>query len=118
MSRARHPLPTDLVALVSFDGRVYPNEAKPWDRLGLDQRARRWITLVGVCDSAAYMPIHTHIHAAMMSGNADQAEMFEFVLHYAVHSGWPRASVAQGAVIEQGAQVAKGLAFGVKGDGQ
>lgn len=42
MSRARHPLPTDLVALVSFDGRVYPNEAKPWDRLGLDQRARPW----------------------------------------------------------------------------
>jgi hypothetical protein len=40
MSRARHPLPTDLVALVSFDGRVYPNEAKPWDRLGLDERAR------------------------------------------------------------------------------
>lgn len=42
MSRARYPLPTDLVALVSFDGRVYPNEAKPWDRLGLDQRPRPW----------------------------------------------------------------------------
>ncbi len=42
MSRARYPLPTDLVALVSFDGRVYPNEAKPWDRLGLHQRARPW----------------------------------------------------------------------------
>ena len=40
MMRARYPLPTDLVALVSFDGRVYPNEAKPWDRLGLDERAR------------------------------------------------------------------------------
>jgi hypothetical protein len=40
MTRARHPLPTDLVALVSFDGRVYLNQAKPWDRLGLDERAR------------------------------------------------------------------------------
>jgi hypothetical protein len=39
VSRARYPLPTDLVALVSFDGRVYPNEAKPWDRLGLNERA-------------------------------------------------------------------------------
>ncbi len=39
MSSARHPLPTDLVALVSFDGRVYPNEAKPLDQLGLDERA-------------------------------------------------------------------------------
>ncbi len=38
MSSARYPLPTDLVALVSFDGRVYPNEAKPWDRLGLHER--------------------------------------------------------------------------------
>ena len=39
MSRARYPLPTDLVALVSFDGRVYPNQARPWDRLGLNERA-------------------------------------------------------------------------------
>ena len=34
MSRARHPLPTDLVALITHDGRVYPNEAKTWDRMG------------------------------------------------------------------------------------
>ncbi|MDO8616991.1 MAG: hypothetical protein Q7T33_14880 [Dehalococcoidia bacterium] len=38
MTSARRPLPTDIVALVSFDGRVYPNEAKPLDRLGLDDR--------------------------------------------------------------------------------
>ncbi|MBI1885544.1 MAG: hypothetical protein HYS09_04415 [Chloroflexi bacterium] len=36
MTRARTVLPTDLVALVSFDGRVYPNEAKTWDRLGAE----------------------------------------------------------------------------------
>ncbi len=34
MSRARYPLPTDLVALMTHDGRVYPNEAKTWDRMG------------------------------------------------------------------------------------
>ena len=34
MSRARYPLPTDLVALIAHDGRVYPNEAKTWDRMG------------------------------------------------------------------------------------
>ena len=39
MSRARRPLPTDIVALVSFDGKVHPNEAKPRDRLGLSDRA-------------------------------------------------------------------------------
>lgn len=35
MSSARTPLPTDIVALVSFDGRVYPNEARPLERLGV-----------------------------------------------------------------------------------
>lgn len=38
--RATRPVrPTDLVALVSFDGRVYPNEARTWDRLGTDEGA-------------------------------------------------------------------------------
>ncbi len=38
MTSARTPLPTDIVALVSFDGRVYPNEAKPLERLGVAER--------------------------------------------------------------------------------
>ena len=38
MTSARHPLPTDIVALV-FDGRVYPNEAKPLESLGTNERA-------------------------------------------------------------------------------
>jgi hypothetical protein len=40
MTSARHPLLTDLVALVTFDGRVYPNEAKPLERLGADYSPR------------------------------------------------------------------------------
>jgi len=39
MTTARTVRPTDLVALVSFDGRVYPNEAKTRDRLGRDESA-------------------------------------------------------------------------------
>ncbi len=88
-----------------------------WRRPGLDERSRRFITVVGVCDSAAYTPIHSHVYAAMKSGNASQAEMLEFVLQYAIHAGWPKASVAQGAVQEQGRNVADGLPFGVKGQG-
>ena len=38
MSKARTILPIDIVALVSFDGRVYPNEARPWGQLGAAQR--------------------------------------------------------------------------------
>ncbi len=34
MSATRTVRPTDLVALVSFDGNVYPNEARTWERLG------------------------------------------------------------------------------------
>lgn len=71
-----------------------------WHREGLDQRGRRWVTLVGVSDSSSDTPIRSHIYGAMASGNASYEEMNEFVLQYAIHGGWPRASVIQGAVIE------------------
>lgn len=81
-----------------------------WCRYGgLDQRARRWITLVGVCESSAETPIRSHVHAAMASGNCTPAEMQEFVLQYGVHAGWPKASVIQGAVNEMSRNVAAGL---------
>ncbi|HYP62296.1 MAG TPA: carboxymuconolactone decarboxylase family protein [Acidocella sp.] len=82
-----------------------------WMRPGLDQRSRRWLTLVGVCDSSSSTPIRSHIWAAMASGNATAGEMYEFVLQYAIHAGWPKGSVAQGAVMEQADRVAKGLPF-------
>jgi 4-carboxymuconolactone decarboxylase len=85
--------------------------AEMWCRPGLDQRARRWITLVGVANSAAVTPIQSHTWSAMASGNATKEEMFEFVLQYALHAGWPRGSVIQGAVIEMAGKVEKGLAF-------
>ncbi len=40
MPIARTVLPTDLVALVSYDGRVYPNEAETRDRIGSRKSAR------------------------------------------------------------------------------
>ena len=82
-----------------------------WMRPGLDQRSRRWLTLVGVCNSSSAIPIGSHMWAAMASGNATAEEMYEFVLQYAIHAGWPRASVAQSAVMKQAEVVAKGLPF-------
>jgi len=82
-----------------------------WMRPALDQRARRWITLVGVANSAASTPIRSHVYGAMASGNATKEEMFEFVLQYALHSGWPMASVVQSAVYEQAPRVEQGLPF-------
>jgi 4-carboxymuconolactone decarboxylase len=82
-----------------------------WLRPGLDQRARRWVTLVGVADSSASTPIRTHTHAAMASGNASPGEMQEFVLQYAIHGSWPKASVMQAAVLEMADRVTKGLPY-------
>jgi 4-carboxymuconolactone decarboxylase len=69
-----------------------------WCRRALDERSRRWLTLVGVCESCAETPIKSHIYAAMASGNCKPEEMQEFVLAYGVHAGWPKASVIQSAV--------------------
>jgi len=51
MTNARRPLPTDIFALVTFEGKVHANEAKPRDRVGLDERGRaleeaieQWVT--------------------------------------------------------------------------
>lgn len=82
-----------------------------WTRPALDQRSRRWVTLVGVADSSSSTPIRTHTYAAMASGNATVQEMNEFVLQYAVHGGWPRASVMQAVVLEMGERVTKGLPY-------
>ena len=80
-----------------------------WCRRGLDEPSRRWITLVGVCDSGAEIPIRSHVHAAMASGNCTPAEMLEFVLQYGTHAGWPRASRINSVVLEMIDKVAKGL---------
>lgn len=82
-----------------------------WMRPGLDQRSRRWLTMVGVADSASTTPIRSHTYAAMASGNATVAEMQEFVLQYAIHGGWPKASVMQAVVFEMGKRVTEGLPF-------
>jgi 4-carboxymuconolactone decarboxylase len=82
-----------------------------WCRPGLDERARRWLTLVGVGMSGAVIPTGSHVWSAMASGNASKDEMLEFVLQYAVHAGWPRGSVMQSAVLEQAKHVEAGMTF-------
>lgn len=80
-----------------------------WCRPGLDERARRWVTLVGVANSAADIPIRSHFHAGMASGNCTREEMLEFSLQYGVHAGWPRASVVNGVILQMAAKVEAGL---------
>ena len=80
-----------------------------WCRDGLDERSRRFLTLVGVAESCADTPIRSHFHAAMASGNCTATELHEFVLQYAVHAGWPKASLIQGVIFEMAKKVADGL---------
>lgn len=80
-----------------------------WCRRGLDEPSRRWLTLVGVCESGAEIPIRSHIHAAIASGNCQPAEMLEFVLQYGTHAGWPKASRMQGVILEMIEKVKNGL---------
>jgi len=82
-----------------------------WCRPGLDQRGRRWITLVGVADSSSTTPIRSHTWSALASKDATPEEMREFVLQYAVHAGWPRASVMQSVVSEMIQRVANNQSF-------
>lgn len=80
-----------------------------WCRPGLDERSRRWITLVGVANSAAEIPIKSHFHAGMASGNCTREEMLEFSLQYGIHAGWPRASLVNGVIMEMAKKVEAGL---------
>ncbi len=89
------PPPTTPYFEAGIDSFVF---GEMWKRPGLDQRSRRWITLVGVSESCAPTPIRTHFYAALASGNCAADELQEFVLQYAVHAGWPKASVIQAAV--------------------
>ncbi len=63
-----------------------------WRRPGLSRRDRRWVTLTCVAAADAPAPIEAHVYAALNSGDIELEEMLEFVLHFAVYCGWPKAS--------------------------
>ena len=71
--------------------------AEIWGRPGLDRRSRRWVALtcVGAADSEP--PIHAECYAALKSGDISFPELQEFVLHFAVYLGWPKASIMEAA---------------------
>jgi 4-carboxymuconolactone decarboxylase len=80
-----------------------------WSRRALDEPSRRWLTLVGVCDAGIEVPIKSHVHTAMASGNCTPEELQEFVLQFALFHGWPKASLVQSAVFDMIKKVEAGL---------
>jgi 4-carboxymuconolactone decarboxylase len=63
-----------------------------WDRSGLSMRDRRLVSLAGVASTNAVSSIDAQVYAALQSGDLTLQELHEFVLHFAVYCGWPKAS--------------------------
>ena len=81
--------------------------AEIWARPGRSRRDRRFVTLACVAAADAERPIVDHVYAALNSGDLSITEMHETVLHFAVYSGWPKASRLNGIVDEQWARICK-----------
>ena len=72
-----------------------------WSRAGLSRRDRRFVTLACVAAADAEQPLRDHVYASLNSGDLSITEMREAVLHFAVYSGWPKASRFNMIVDEQ-----------------
>jgi 4-carboxymuconolactone decarboxylase len=100
------------VQMPSFDTTPMANAARDfvfgevWDRPGLDKRSRLWITLACVVATGAPTPVKVYAKGAIASGLVTMAEMREFVLHFAMYQGFPKATVMDGALSEVEAEMA------------
>jgi 4-carboxymuconolactone decarboxylase len=90
------------VMTVPFDGPETPFTsiglldfvfAQVWTRPGLSRRDRRLVTLTCCAAADAQTPIEENVYAALNSGDLSYEAMLEFVLHFAVYCGWPKASI-------------------------
>ncbi len=77
-----------------------------WARPGLSRRDRRWVTVTCTCAADTVGPIEANIYAALASGDLSFEELREFVLHFAVYCGWPKASFADQVLWQQQARLA------------
>ena len=60
-----------------------------WSRPGLDQRARRLITLTCAAMAGADAALQTHLTAALRTGDLSLDELREVSIHLAHYGGWP-----------------------------
>jgi 4-carboxymuconolactone decarboxylase len=72
--------------------------AEIWTRPGLTRKERRWISITCACMSGAAVAMETHISAALASGDISMTELREFIIHFAVYAGHPRATAAREAL--------------------
>jgi 4-carboxymuconolactone decarboxylase len=71
----------------------------------IGSRERRWVTLVCVGFDNDQAAMDEHVYSALNSDEISLDEMLEFILHFAVYCGWPKASRMEGVVREQWARI-------------
>jgi 4-carboxymuconolactone decarboxylase len=72
-----------------------------WNRPGLTRKERRLVTLILVAESGDLQSMNEHVYGALRSGDLTFDEMQEVVLHFAVYSGWPKATRFDESVVTQ-----------------
>lgn len=72
-----------------------------WARPGLSRRNRRWVALTCACAADTVGPIEANMYGALASGDMTLEELQEFILHFAVYCGWPKASFAEQTLWQQ-----------------
>lgn len=67
----------------------------------LSVRDRRFITLACVSAAVEVPQMDAHVYDALKSGDLSVEQLNELTLHFAVYSGWPKASQLEGSVRAQ-----------------
>lgn len=68
---------------------------------GLTARERRWVTLTCLAAAEDEASLDRAVRSALDAGDVDARALLEFVLHFAVYCGWPKASALEGVVRRQ-----------------
>ena len=76
-----------------------------WQRPALSRVDRRYVTVPCVGVSDALTPIHSHIGAALGSGDISMAEMNEVILQFAAYSGFAKAETLNRVAAEEWARI-------------
>jgi 4-carboxymuconolactone decarboxylase len=98
------PAPDDASPAIA-DGLIDFVFGEVWTRGVLSRRDRRFVTLACVAAADAPAPLEQHVYAALNSNDLSIDEMQEAVLHFAVYSGWPKASQFSVTVDAQWARI-------------
>lgn len=70
-----------------------------WPSTGISRRERMLTALVCIGWNNDDEMFERYAYGALASGEFNINELLEWVLHYAVYCGWPKASAAEGAII-------------------